>query len=176
MAGRRGMLLRVLAMTVAHSLLPLQATPVSYGATGTKQKASSKAVVEFEGFTVDLTLSPKAEKKLADGRETIVVAAYFTGRPKPDTDKKYVSDMGEIGLGEARVEVEPGQSAHFDKVKLDEVALDQSLDRKPVLLINVTSGRKSSKNNLLDCGIYEDDLKPVQGKSIPISCKLIGER
>jgi hypothetical protein len=45
----------------------------------------------------------------------------------------------------------------------------------PQLLINVYSGRKSSPNNLLDCGIYEGALKAVQGQSIPISCKLIGE-
>jgi hypothetical protein len=43
------------------------------------------------------------------------------------------------------------------------------------LLINVYSGRKSSPNNLLDCGIYEGPMQAVQGKSIPISCKLIGE-
>jgi hypothetical protein len=43
------------------------------------------------------------------------------------------------------------------------------------LLINVYSGRKSSPNNLLDCGIYEGALKAIQGQSIPISCKLIGE-
>jgi hypothetical protein len=45
----------------------------------------------------------------------------------------------------------------------------------PQLLINVYSGRKSSPNNLLDCGIYEGSLQAVQGQSIPIPCKLIGE-
>jgi hypothetical protein len=42
-------------------------------------------------------------------------------------------------------------------------------------LINVYSGRKSSPDNLLDCGIYEGPLKAVQSQSIPISCKIIGE-
>jgi hypothetical protein len=46
---------------------------------------------------------------------------------------------------------------------------------RPQLLINVYSGRKSSPNNLLDCGIYEGSLAAIQGQSIPISCKLIGE-
>jgi hypothetical protein len=45
----------------------------------------------------------------------------------------------------------------------------------PQLLINVYSGRKSSPNNLLDCGIYEGPLAAIQGTSVPISCKLIGE-
>ncbi len=45
----------------------------------------------------------------------------------------------------------------------------------PQLLINVYSGRKSSPNNLLDCGIYEGSFQAIQGQSIPIACKLIGE-
>jgi len=45
----------------------------------------------------------------------------------------------------------------------------------PQLLINLYSGRKSSPDNLLDCGIYEGPLKAVEGKNIPIACKLIGE-
>jgi hypothetical protein len=130
-----------------------------------------EAKVEVQGFNVKVTFSDKAKQKLLDGKETIIVAAYFTGRPKPDTNKRYISEMGE-----SQVEVVPGESAQFEKVELSQDALEQSLDRKPILLINVWSGRKSSKNNLLDCGIYEDDLKPVQGKSIPIACKLIGEQ
>jgi hypothetical protein len=172
----RRLLLSVSLLMATSLIRPQQALPVSVEATATERKGPSKVMVEFEGFTVDVTLSDKAKRKLLDGKETIIVAAYFTGRPKPDIDKKYISDMGEIGLGEAQLETTPGQSARFDKAKLSQDALNQSLNKNPILLINVYSGRKSSKNNLLDCGIYEDDLKPVQGKSIPIACKLIGEQ
>jgi hypothetical protein len=48
-------------------------------------------------------------------------------------------------------------------------------DQGPQLLINAYSGRKSSENNLLDCGIYEGPLRPMLGQNIGISCKLIGE-
>lgn len=173
---QRGVFLGV-SLLIATGLV--QSQPAWAGSVGLMAKArkhSSNVMVDFEGFAVDLTLSSRAKQELNDRKETIIVAAYFTGRPRPDTDKKLVSDMGEIGLGDAKVEVAPGQSAQFERVSLDRKALDQSLDKNPILLINVYSGRKSSKDNLLDCGIYEDDLKPIQGKSIPIACKLIGEQ
>jgi hypothetical protein len=176
MTLRRGITLGVALLTATGLIQPQLAWLVFAEPAATERKKTSETTVELEGFTVDVTLSEKARRKLLDGKEAIIVAAYFTGRPKPDTDKKYISDMGEIGLGQALVEVAPDQSARFDTVRLSQYALDQSLNRNPILLVNVYSGRKSSKNNLLSCGIYEDDLKPIQGKSIPIACKLIGEQ
>ena len=80
--------------------------------------------------------------------------------------------MGEVGLGQANTEVAPGEIAKFGPVKLKQDALKQ-IDKSGIqLLINVYSGRKSSPNNLLDCGIYEDALEPVEDKTIPITCKL----
>jgi hypothetical protein len=124
---------------------------------------------------VSVTLSDKAKRLLTDQKETIVVAAYFTGSPKPGTPRRYVSHEGDIGLGEAHVEVAIGAIAKFGPVKLDQDPLQQVDKNGPQLLINVYSGRKSSPDNLLDCGIYEDALAPIQGKTIPIACKLIGE-
>jgi hypothetical protein len=122
-----------------------------------------------------VTFSDKARKLLTDQEETIIVAAYFSGFPKPGTPRKYVSDMGEIGLGQANVEIAPGGIAKFGPVKLKRDALNQVDTKGPQLLINVYSGRKSSPNNLLDCGIYEDALALIEGKTIAITCKLIGE-
>ena len=146
------------------------------GLSGEQQKeASASTTSEVLGFSVGVMLSGKAKKTLADRKETIVVAAYFTGNSKPGTPRKYVSDMGEVGLGQANTEVAPGEIAKFGPVKLKQDALKQ-IDKSGIqLLINVYSGRKSSPNNLLDCGIYEDALEPVEGKTIPITCKLIGE-
>jgi len=83
--------------------------------------------------------------------------------------------MGEVGLGNAETEIKPGAIANFSSVSLDSDALGYISEAGPQLLINVVSGRKSSSNNLLDCGIYEGPLKQVQGRAIPISCKLIGQ-
>jgi len=46
---------------------------------------------------------------------------------------------------------------------------------KPQVLINVFSARHSDPNNLLDCGIFEDDVAKAQAHPIQIACKVIGE-
>jgi hypothetical protein len=160
----------------AMALLALICIGLQSGLSGAQQASQSASTTPgSSGFSVSVTLSDKARKLLTDQKETMIVAAYFSGFPKPGTPRKYVSDMGEIGLGQANVEIAPGAIAKFGPVKLKQDALNQVDTKGPQLLINVYSGRKSSPDNLLDCGIYEDALAPVQGKTIPISCKLIGE-
>jgi hypothetical protein len=126
-------------------------------------------------FTVKVTYSQKAMDTLVAGKETVIVAGYLTASPIPGTPKKYVDDMGEIGLGQVNQEIAPGAIATFSNVKPTPAMMKWVDSSGPQLLINVYSGRKSSPNNLLDCGIYEGSLAAVQGQSIPISCKLIGE-
>ncbi|MGD1062302.1 MAG: hypothetical protein ABR860_03500 [Terracidiphilus sp.] len=127
------------------------------------------------GFTVTITCSQKAMATLVSGRETVIVVGYLYGFPKQGTPKKYVDEVGQVDMGEVKDEIAPGAAAAFDRIKLDP-AMKKWFDSQGLqLLINVYSGRKSSPNNLLDCGIYEGALKAIQGQSIPISCKLIGE-
>lgn len=130
---------------------------------------------EFPGFTVDVTLSDKAMKKLVASKETVIAAGYITGNPRKGALKKYVSEMGDIDLGQIQVEFQPGKSGKFGEIKLKPDARAQTDGTDPQIDINVFSGRKSSKDNLIDCGTYEGSLKAIQGKSIPIACKLIGE-
>jgi hypothetical protein len=139
------------------------------------QQAATAPVAQAEpGFVVAVTYSQKAKDTLTTSKETVIVAGYLTCFPKPGTPKKLIA-QGEVGLGQVQKEVAPGQDATFGPVKLDPTGLKWADAQGPQLLINVYSGRKSSPNNLLDCGIYDGPLKDVQGKSIPISCKLIGE-
>ena len=147
----------------------------SISASGQKKAQSASAASTLPGFSVSVTLSDKARKLLTDHKETIIVAGYFTGSPKSGTPRKYITDMGEIDLGQVETEIAPGEIAKFGPVKMKQDALNQVDKSGPQFLINVYSGRKSSKDNLLDCGIYEDALEPVEGKTIPIACKLIGE-
>jgi hypothetical protein len=127
------------------------------------------------GFTVTITYSQKAMATLVAGKETVIVVGYLSGFPIQGTPKQYVDHIGQIDMGEVKVEIAPGATAAFDRIKLNPTMMKWVDNQGPQLLINVYSGRKSSPNNLLDCGIYEGALKVVQGQSIPISCKLIGE-
>jgi hypothetical protein len=136
---------------------------------------SAAAAPEFPGFTVKLTFSEKASTTLIARKETVVVAAYLWGDPKPGAPKRYVDEMGQVNLGEVDSEVAPDKDAPFQDFKLKKDALQQLDSHGPQLLINVFSGRKSSPDNLLDCGIYEGPLKTAAQANIKTACKLIGE-
>jgi hypothetical protein len=137
-------------------------------------KPATPAAAVFN-FTVKITYSQKAMDALVAGKETVIVAGYLTASPIAGTPKQYVDRMGEIGLGEVNQEITPGAISTFSNVKPTPAMMKWVDGSGPQLLINVYSGRKSSPNNLLDCGFYEGSLAAVEGQSIPISCKLIGE-
>lgn len=143
--------------------------------TQSKNSPSASADAAFPGFTVAMTYSDSAKKTLLDRKETVIVAGYLDGFPAPGAQKKYIDKEGKVGLDDITKEVLPGQNATFETIKIKKEMLLQLDTQGPQLLINVYSGRKSSENNLLDCGIYEGSLQSVEGKTIPIACKLIGE-
>jgi len=161
----------------AKSVLSLLLASTAFIAAIAQQPSPKPAApaATVPGFTVNITYSQKAMATLVAGKETVIVAGYLSGAPRKDTPRQYVSDMSEVGLGEAQREIAPGATATFDHIKLKQSMLKWIDSQGPLLLINVYSGRKSSPNNLLDCGIYEGALKGGQGQIIPISCKLIGE-
>lgn len=137
---------------------------------------STNAAPPSKGFVVDVSLSEQAMKKLAESKETVIVSANLSGRPKKGALKRYVDEMGRVGgLGDVEIEIAPGKSARFEEIKMKEDAFEQTDKQSPELLINVFSGRKSSEDNLLACGIYEGKLIDVEGRSIPIACKLLQE-
>jgi hypothetical protein len=163
-------LLIAVAGVAAHSRVFAQQQTTKSSATGS---AAPPAAVF--SFTVKITYSQKATDTLVAAKETVIVAGYLTASPIAGTPKQYVDRMGELGLGEVDREIAPGAIATFSNVKPTQSMMKWVDSNGPQLLINVYSGRKSSPNNLLDCGIYEGSLAAVQGQSIPISCKLIGE-
>jgi 2-succinyl-5-enolpyruvyl-6-hydroxy-3-cyclohexene-1-carboxylate synthase len=161
--------------TLFAFLLVTLAIPAGQGTSKAQTGPASAAAPEFPGFFVAVTLSEKAKAKLLQSHETIIVAGYLVGDPKKGAPKKLVDELGQIDLGEVKSEVQPAQVARFGEIKIKKEVLVWVDANGPQLLINVYSGRKSSKDNLLDCGLYEGALKPIQGTTIPISCKLIGE-
>jgi len=162
----------------AKSVLPLLLLFAGIPAPALAQQPSPKPAAPaatVPGFTVTVTYSQKSMATLVAGKETVIVVGYLYGFPIQGTPKQDVDHVGQIDMGEVKREIAPGAVAKFDSVKLNQPMIKWMDTQGPQLLINVYSGRKSSPNNLLDCGIYEGALKAVQGQSIPISCKLIGE-
>jgi hypothetical protein len=161
----------------AKAVFPLLLAAVALSAALAQQQSAKPATpaATVPGFTVKVTYSQKAMATLVAGKETVIVVGYLYGFPKPGTPKKYVDEVGQVDMGEVKDEIAPGATAAFDRIKLDPAMVKWFDSQGLQLLINVYSGRKSSPNNLLDCGIYEGALKAIQGQTIPISCKLIGE-
>ena len=142
-------------------------------------QAASGPVEQEPGFDVAVKLSPKAKAELVVKGETVVVSVSFEGGPKPGTPKKYVGDDGQVmDLGGREVEVAVGTAgavtARFSKLQANKDALAW-VQGTPGVLINVYSGRKASKDNVLDCGIYEGPLSTIADSVVPIDCKLIAE-
>lgn len=127
--------------------------------------------LEWPGFVVDVVLSDKARQKLIERKETLRAFGYYSGVPKPGV----VTDMGEVGLANFDVQFAVGSSAQIGKILLKRDAFEKTDKGTPMVLVNIVSGRKSSKNNLLDCGIFEEKADKIQNGHIPIACKLIGE-
>ena len=117
----------------------------------------------------------KRRRSWLAGNETVVVDASFIAGPKAGTPAKYIGEDGQVmGLGAQRVEIAPGATARFGHLLANKDALAW-VEGPPAVLINVYSGRKSSRDNLLDCGIYEGPLSTIADSVLPIDCKLIAE-
>ncbi len=66
--------------------------------------------------------------------------------------------------------------ATFDTTKISQTNWNRLANKDYFVTINVVSARKSSKNNLLSCGVPENRLSTFVGTPTEVSCELIDER
>jgi hypothetical protein len=137
--------------------------------------AGPSLAAESFGFTVDLSLSPKAAARLSRLSEGIVVAAFFSGLPTPAARKKADAE-GQIFLGNEEITVEStARSVQMTGRVVPRNRLDWVKDRKVEVLVNVYSARRKGPDNLLDCDIFEGEVTVAAQAPVKIGCKLIGE-
>jgi hypothetical protein len=127
-------------------------------------------------FSVDVQLSDAARKKLIEDKETIIVLVFFAGHPKEGTEARFLDKIGEVFLGNMKREIRPGETATFEQINLDSDALARIDSEGPAVFIQVASGRRSSKDNLLICEHYEGGFESVIGRTMILDCQLIEER
>lgn len=133
--------------------------------------------VDPYAFTVDIDLSDAAAKLLSRNKETIKIAVYYYGMPKPGAPEGLVDDeMGQIFAGEAEAEI-PGAPG---SVRIDGKGVERDklayLEGELQANVNVFSGRRSSPDNLLTCGLFDDAIRLAHARPIKIHCALIPER
>jgi hypothetical protein len=136
----------------------------------------SLPVARSPQFSVDVQLSDAAKKKLVDDKETIIVLGVFTGHPKEGAEARFLDKVGQVLLGEVRREIRPGEIATFEQINLNPNALAQIDSQGPWVFIEVFSGRRSSKDNLLYSEDYEGGFESVLGRTMVLHCQLIAER
>lgn len=125
-------------------------------------------------FQVDVTLSDAARKKLAEAGESVIVSVSYYGDGKPGLSPKILNEVGLVDIGRAQVELQGEGRATLDgsavqRERLDFIAGDLQIN------VNVFSARRSSPDNLLDCGFFQDSIGVVAEKPVEISCQLIAE-
>ena len=122
----------------------------------------------------EIKLSEKAAARLKKDHESIIVQAYMSGVPRPDT-KVQPDEMGELNLGSDHVELYSPGVATFENTKISKAAFESLQEKDFQVLINVFSGRRSTEMNLLDCEIVQEPISKVRGKKLVIRGKLIEE-
>jgi len=130
--------------------------------------------VELPSFEIELSLSQKAEEKLKTNKETIIVAAYFSAIPKDTTNKDYVK-YGEVTVTSKEKELTNERLTKFEGIKFPRSLYDSLNAESITLLINVYSGRRSLKDNILDCEILHRPVEAIKGNKFTLKGKLIGE-
>lgn len=126
-------------------------------------------------FEIDLALSDKAVSALKAGGETIVFAFHFYGdptTPMSDANKKYFSDCYGFSL---RREFPVQKRYAIEGLEIPADFYAPLADKDISVNLNIISGRKSSPNNLLSCGILEGRLSELAGRRFFLTGKLIRE-
>ena len=163
----------VLAACQEHDANPAAETAAPSAEATANTPATPVAETPSGAFTVQVSLSPAAQKKLEAGEETVIVSADYFATPV-DTAKDQANDVGQLDLGRAQVELPGAGVASFDGSAFAAGKLGLAKDA-PQVNINAYSGRKSSPDNLLDCDMFQDTLAVAAKMPIMLDCRLIGE-
>ena len=133
--------------------------------------------IEIPEFEVSIELSDKAEEKLASDHESIIVMAFFTGRPVDNIPTKYKDklDVDGLYLRNYSVELTDKRTAIFKGVKFHKDLYNLLADKDIEILINVYSGRRAGPDNILSCDLLQDKMSNVAGKTFNLTGKLIRE-
>jgi|GEM_PF-1572377 len=139
-------------------------------------KSNNDSVI-VPAFEIQLNLSEKAEKKLREENETVIIEVEFIGDPKEHIleNKKYeiYDENGQLTIGSKRVELKKERNVKFKNCKVSNDLLQLLENKNYDIRINTFSGRKSSEDNLLDCDYFEDNIENVKNQIIVINGKLI---
>jgi hypothetical protein len=167
----------VLTVKAAHLIvLSLGLVAISScSRTSTNPQAFTGPTVDVPEFAIAIKLSPKAEERLRNLRETVRVISYFDGDPSPGQGNCGPPNR-DVCLGHDEKLVDHRNVARFDHTRVPLSDWNRLADKNYFVTINTVSARIVAPNNLLDCADPMDRrIETFKGKTIEIQCWLIGE-
>ncbi len=124
--------------------------------------------VEIPKFRLEVNLSDDAVKKLNDHKESFIVSYYFYGTPKESTllspeVKKHLDLYGLKLLGKDQEikTVKQSNEIDFSGLKIPKNLYDALQDKNISLNINIFSGRRVFKDNILDMEAYDGPFNDI---------------
>ena len=125
-------------------------------------------------FTIDIELTPKAKDRIISGKETMIIEVSITGDLKDTTQTDLLADDGNFYLANPSREVQLGQTAIFQNVKISKKMFDQVADKNLFVLAFLYSGRRSTDLNLLEGDVLTGQINEIAGQKLIMKAKLIG--
>ncbi|MCT3961346.1 hypothetical protein HZQ08_01400 [Elizabethkingia anophelis] len=140
--------------------------------------------VVIPNFKIVVNLSDAAVKKLQSGKESIIASLFFYGntadeKTLPPAIKKEIGPNG-LKLGDFKIEdkdVHQSNEIEVKNISIPKKLYDFIVDKKIFLNINVFSGRRAFKDNLLDTEFFDSELNEItsKGNVINLNGRLISE-
>lgn len=128
--------------------------------------------VAIPPFEIAIVLSPKAKERIINSGETIIVRIFLEGVPG-DWSKVRLGDDGSFFVGDAEREIRYGQVAKFEELKFSKKIYDQLADKDVLLTVNVYTGRKTSRDNLIMGDFLSDKLSNLIRRHFTLHYRLI---
>ncbi|OPB92591.1 hypothetical protein [Elizabethkingia occulta] len=140
--------------------------------------------VVIPNFKIVVNLSDAAVKKLQSGKESIIASLFFYGntadeKTLPLNIKKELGPNG-LKLGDFNIEekdVHQSNEIEVKNISIPKKLYDFVVDKKILLNINVFSGRRAFKDNILDMEFFDSELNEItsKGNVINLNGRLISE-
>ena len=133
--------------------------------------------VNVPNFEIQLNLSEKAERTLKEKNESIIIYVDFIGEPEKrivqTKEYEFYDENGDLTIGTKKVEFESESIIKFENCKVSKKSLNLLKNKTYKVRVNVVSGRKSSKDNLITCDYLQENINKIKNKRITLNGKLI---
>lgn len=123
-------------------------------------------------FDVKLEITPEAAALMKARQSHFVVAAFYFGRPKPET-RAQANPQGRIKLGYEQIGLAQGAtSAHLSATTVD-TSLLSAINGEPQVIVNIFSaGEVGARDDLVRCKTYFGIISTARAQTPVLACDL----